>query len=80
MLHFRKTAKIYAYIQVLLKPVGTLYLEDCSPFKEQNHRSAGIQIYGGPASLSHGFKIWPFTFRGSGPSGPILFSCENISL
>ena len=40
----------------------------------------GLQIYGGPASLSHDFKIWPITFQGSGPSGPILFSCEKISL
>ena len=36
------------------------------------------QIYGG--SLSHDFKIWSITFQGSGPSGPILFSCEKISL
>ena len=35
---------------------------------------AGLQIYGGPRSLSHDFKIWPITFQGSGPSGPILFS------
>ena len=40
----------------------------------------GLQIYGGPRSLSHGFKIWPITFQGSGPSRPILFSCEKISL
>ena len=39
-----------------------------------------LQIYGGPGSLSHDFKIWPITFQGSGPSGPILFSCEQISL
>ena len=26
------------------------------------------------------FKIWPITFQGNGPSGPILFSCEKISL
>ena len=38
---------------------------------------AGLQIYGGPGSLSHDFKIWPVTFQGS---GPILFGCENISL
>ena len=37
----------------------------------------GLQIYGGPGSLSHDFKIWPTTFQGSGPSGPILFSCEK---
>ena len=36
---------------------------------------AGLQIYGGPGSLSHDFKIWPITFQGCGPSGPILFSC-----
>ena len=40
----------------------------------------GLQIYGGPGSLSHDFKIWPITFQGSGPSGPILYSCEKISL
>ena len=34
----------------------------------------GLQIYGGPGSLSHDFKIWPIAFQGSGPSGPILFS------
>ena len=38
---------------------------------------SGLQIYGGPGSLSHDFKIWPITFQGS---GPILFSCEKISL
>ena len=31
---------------------------------------AGLQIYGGPGSLSHDFKIWPVTFRGSGPVDP----------
>ena len=31
---------------------------------------AGLQIYGGPGTLSHDFKIWPITFQGS---GPILF-------
>ena len=36
----------------------------------------GLQIYGGPGSLSHD----PITFQGSGPSGPILFNCEKISL
>ena len=41
---------------------------------------AGLQIYGGPGSLSHDFKKWPITFQGSGPSGPILLSCEKISL
>ena len=42
--------------------------------------SSGLQIYGGPRSLSNDFKIWPITFHGSGPSGPILFSCEKIKL
>ena len=41
---------------------------------------AGLQIYGGPGSLSHDFKIWSITFQGSGPSGLILLSCEQISL
>ena len=40
----------------------------------------GLQIYGGPGSLSHDFKVWPITFQGSRPSGPIFFSCEKISL
>ena len=38
---------------------------------------AGLQIYGGPGPLPHDFKIWPITFQGSGPNGPIPFSCEN---
>ena len=42
--------------------------------------NSGLQIYGGPGSLSYDLKIWPITFQGSGPSGPILFSCEKISL
>ena len=41
--------------------------------------STGLQINGGPRSLSHDFKIWPITFQGSGPNGPIPFSCEKIS-
>ena len=28
---------------------------------------AGLQIYGGPGSVSHDFKIWPITFQSSGP-------------
>ena len=39
--------------------------------------SPGLQIYGGPGSFSHDFKIWPIAFQGSGPSGPILFSCKK---
>ena len=34
--------------------------------------NAGLQIYGGPGTLPHDFKIWPITFQGSEPSGPIL--------
>ena len=40
---------------------------------QKDHAQTGLQIYGGPGSLSHDFKIWPITFQGSGPSGPILF-------
>ena len=41
---------------------------------------AGLKIYGWPGMLSHDFKIWPCTFQGSGPTGPILFSCEKFNL
>ena len=51
-----------------------------SPDKVIYSYYTGVQIYGGPESLSNDFKIWPITFQGSGPSGPILCSCENISL
>ena len=43
------------------------------------YQNAGLQIYSGPGSLSHDFKIWPITFQGSEPSGLILYSCEKIS-
>ena len=57
----------------LLSSNFVLYLDDVA--------NSGLQIYGGPGSLSHGFKIWPITFQGNGPSGPILFSCEkNLTL
>ena len=49
-------------------------------FHWKKKKYPGLQIYGGPGSLSHDFKIWPITFQGSGPSGPILYSCEKISL
>ena len=48
-----------------------------SKFHHDIQPATGLQIYGGPRSLSHDFKIWPITFQGS---GPILFSCEKISL
>ena len=51
----------------------------CQAFYHFFATSSGLQIYGGPGSLSHDFKIWPITFQDSGPSGPILFSCEKIS-
>ena len=44
------------------------------------HIDTGLHIYDGPGLFSHDFKIWPITFQGSGPSGPILFSCEKTSL
>ena len=56
---------ILYYLTTILKVVGWLL------------HVTGPQIYGGPGSLSHDFKIWPITFHGSGPSGPILFSCEK---
>ena len=52
-------------------------------FFQKNYTSnvhASLQIYGRPGTLSHDLKIWPITFQGSGPSGPIFFSCEKISL
>ena len=49
------------------------YLNCCYlPKNIKGHLCSGLQIYGGPRSLSHDFKIWPITFQGSGPSGPIL--------
>ena len=48
--------------------------------KEKKWKRTGLQIYFGPGSFSHDFKVWPITFQGSGPSEPILFSCENIHL
>ena len=46
-------------------------------FSQQSAAFSGLQINGGPGSLSHDFMIWPITFQGSGPSGPILFSFEK---
>ena len=40
--------------------------------ERKNTADVGLQIYGGPGSLSHDFKIWPFTFQGSGPVDPSL--------
>ena len=48
-------------------------------FQIEDHYT-GLQINGGPRSLSHEFKIWPITFQGSGPCGPIRLSSEKISL
>ena len=32
----------------------------------------GLQIYGGPGSLSHDFKIWPITSKAVGPVDPFF--------
>ena len=67
------------------KQTGSMH-EECvsvlsiAEFMEKYKEHAGLQIYDGPGSLSHDFKIWPITFQGSVPSGPILFSCEEISI
>ena len=66
--------------QLYQSAVGILQGSVISPVLCNLYTSAGLQIYGGPGSLSHDFKIWPITYQGSGPSGPILFSCEKISL
>ena len=54
----------------------TLYLLFSTGSTQEDRKSSrhdsGLQIYGGPGSLSHDFKIWPITFQGSGPSGPFL--------
>ena len=63
----------YIFIKLSTKTYLTGICDDL------NNTEAGLQIYGGPGSLSHDFKIWPITFQGSWPSGPILFSCEKIS-
>ena len=42
--------------------------------------NTGLQIYGGPGSVSLSLRIWPITVQGSGPSGPIVLSCEKFSL
>ena len=39
-----------------------------------------LQIYGGPGSLSHDFKIRPITFQGSGHRGSTLYSCGKSRL
>ena len=41
---------------------------------------SGLQIYCGPGSMSHDFKIWPITFQGSGPSGVLSFLVVKKSL
>ena len=32
----------------------------------------GLQIFGGPGSLSHDFKIWPITFKAVSPVDPSI--------
>ena len=42
---------------------------------------SGLQIYGGPGSLSHDFKIWPITSKAVGPVDPSFLVCEkNLTL
>ena len=36
----------------------------------RNWPTTGLQIYGGPGSLFHDFKIWPITFQGRGLVDP----------
>ena len=38
--------------------------------KVSNSTVPGLQIYGGPKSLSHDFKIWPITFQALKAVGP----------
>ena len=61
---------------MVAKVLGLMRVCPCMGFQQMKSET-GLQIYGGPGSLSHYFKIWPITFQGSGPSGPILFSCEK---
>ena len=65
---------------VVIKRVDCINNVGILNFMTRINGVTGLQIYGGPGSLSHDFKIWPITFQGSGPSGPFLFSCEKISL
>ena len=41
---------------------------------------SGLQIYGGPGSLSHDFKIWLITFQGSGPVDPSFLIVKKSHL
>ena len=82
----RSSKKYKLYLEIIAcDPLIHVYTIDhpkvnISSQKEESISASGLQIYGGPGSLSHDFKIWPITFQGSGPSGPILFRCEKISL
>ena len=67
--------QVHVYVIVLPANVILVYVY---VMMEPVH--AGLQIYGGPGSLSNDFKIWPITFQGSMPSEPIVLSCEKISL
>ena len=41
----------------------------------------GLQIYGGPGSLSHDFKIWPLLSNEVGPVDPsFLVVKKNLTL
>ena len=41
---------------------------------------SGLQIYGGPGSLSHDFNIWPITFKAAGPVDPSFLVLKNSHL
>ena len=62
--NFMKLGHVVQYHNVFFKL-------DNGPYRTRLSRvmgPSGLQIYGGPGSLSHDFKIWPITFQGSGPS------------
>ena len=65
---------MYPFLHQLLKFAYIILVSKFVCYSARRDISAsGLQIYGGPRSLSHDFKIWPITFQGSGPSGSILF-------
>ena len=61
-------------INILIHVMNCIFIHvmNCTPGMAGNQKSAGLQIYGGPGTLSHDFEIWPITFQGSGLSEPIL--------
>ena len=58
-----------SYQLSLIRPLFCLFLSGpltkvllYRTFDVQNLTVTGLQIYGGPGSFSHDFKIWPITF------------------